>query len=260
MQPSTQASIIAVGNQKGGVGKTALTFHLSAELARRGRRVLMVDCDPQASLSAICGVEDAERNLAAVLGVTTRGTGDLAPIIRSVADRLALAPSDIALSATELHLVGRNARESQLARALAPVAGQYDFILLDLPPSLGLMTVNGLIAARWALTPVLPDIVSLRGVGLFIDTLRDLRADFPSVAELLGVVVMQADTRPVHAREVLAAISRRVDLRPFTATIPRSVRFADAALARQPISTFDPKGPGALAYAQLAEEVLTRVT
>lgn len=253
---STQ--VIAIANQKGGVGKTTTALNAGAAFARRGQRVLLIDLDPQSSLTMLLGKDAPEANLAHVLGITQRGTATLPTIIQPVSEHLDLAPSDILLSRTELGLVVRSAREAQLKRALELVVGQYDYILIDAPPSLGLLTINALMAAQWVIVPTLLDIISLRGVGLFMETLAEVQSDYGQSAQLLGVVPTMADLRTVHAQQVLTALRERPDFRVFNTVIPRTVRFADAALLSQALSTYDPKNPGAQAYEALAEEVLHR--
>lgn len=252
--------ILAIANQKGGVGKTTTTLNLGMELARRDFRVLLVDMDPQASLTATLGIDAAESNLADVLGIVERGDRPLERILLPVEENLDLAPGDILLSRTELGLVVRPAREQQLARALSAVVDRYAMILIDCPPSLGLLTVNALIAADAVIVPTLLDALALRGLGLFVETLDEVRQDYGRSAALLGVLGTMADLRTIHARDVLAALKAREDLRLFEAVVPRSIRFSEAALTRQSIARYDPSHVGAVAYSALAEEVLTRVT
>lgn len=250
--------IIAFANQKGGVGKTTSVLNSGWALAQLQRRVLLVDLDPQASLTAMLGIEAVDANLGSVLGITQRGTADIASIIRPIGQNLDLAPGDILLSRTELGLVVRAAREHQLARVLAPLDGQYDLILIDAPPSLGMLTINALVAAQWVIIPTLLDALALRGLGLFVETLAEVQTDYQHVAQVLGVLPTLADLRTVHARDILAALRSRSDLRVFDAIIPRSIRFSEAALAQQPIAQYDPTNTGAAAYAALAEEILHR--
>jgi chromosome partitioning protein len=253
------ATILLIANQKGGVGKTTTVVNVAAALAHLGQKTLMVDLDPQASLTLNLGFEDEENNLANVLGITERGTKVITDIIRPVADTLDLAPGDILLSRTELGLVVRPAREYQLLRALEPVLSQYDLIVIDAPPSLGLLVVNALMAAQWVLVPTQLDTLALRGLGLFIETMSEMEAEYGRCARLLGVLATMTDLRPVHARDVLTVLQQRADLRTFTTTVPRTIRFSEAIAARQSLVDYEPTHPGALAYTMLAQEILGRV-
>jgi chromosome partitioning protein len=250
------AVVIAVANQKGGVGKTTTVLNLGTELASIGKRVLIVDVDPQSSLTSTLGIEASEENLAHVLGVIEKGTLNIGDILWQINDNLDVAPGDILLSRTELGLVIRSAREQQLARSLLPVLPNYDFIILDCPPSLGLLTVNALIAATWVIVPTILDVLALRGLSLFINTLAEIRQDYGMGAKLLGVLPTLTDIRTVHARQILEGLRQRDDLLLFQNMVPRSIRFSEAALKRQSIRDYDPQNLG---YNRIAEEVLERV-
>jgi chromosome partitioning protein len=254
------ATILLVANQKGGVGKTTTVLNLAAALANLGYATLMVDLDPQASLTLNLGFEDEENNLATVLGITERGTKSLTDIIRPIAGALDLAPGDILLSRTELGLVVRAAREYQLQRALEPLQQRYDYIVIDAPPSLGLLVVNALIAAHWVVVPTQLDTVALRGLGLFIETMGDVEAEYGRCARLLGVLATMVDLRPVHARDVLTVLQQREDLRTFATAIPRTIRFSEAIVVKQALVEYEPTHSGALAYTTLAQEILGRVS
>lgn len=254
-----QAIIIAVANQKGGVGKTTTVLNLASEIASLGKRVLMVDVDPQSSLTTTLGINAAEENLAHVLGVIEKGTQNIGDILWQINETLDIAPGDILLSRTELGLVVRNAREQQLSRSLLPVLEHYDYIFLDCPPSLGLLTVNALVAASWVIVPTILDVLALRGLSLFIDTLGEMRQDYGKAAQLLGVLPTLTDLRTVHAKQILQGLREREDLRLFQNMIPRSIRFSEAALKSQAIKSYDPQNQGAVSYTGVAEEVLKRV-
>jgi chromosome partitioning protein len=254
------ATTILIANQKGGVGKTTTVLNVAAALAQRGHATLMVDLDPQASLTMNLGLTHEENNLAAVLGMTERGTKSLSDIIQIVSPKLALAPGDILLSRTELGLVVRAAREYQLERALEAVLEHYEYILIDAPPSLGLLVINALIAAEWVIAPTQLDTVALRGLGLFIETLTEVEADYGRCAQLLGVLATMVDLRPVHARDVLTVLQQRADLRTFATTIPRSIRFSEAIVAKQALVDYESPHPGSLAYTTLTQEIIGRVT
>jgi chromosome partitioning protein len=219
----------------------------------------MIDVDPQSSLTTTLGVNAANENLAHVLGIIEKGTLNLGDILWQINDNLDLAPSDILLSRTEIGLVVRNAREQQLTRAIASVLTDYDYIFLDCPPSLGLLTVNALVAAKWVIVPTLLDVLALRGLSLFIDTLGEVRNDYGTAANLLGVLATLTDLRTVHAKQILQGLQERSDLQLFQNMIPRSIRFSEAALKRQSIKNYDPLNVGAIAYGRVAEELMHRV-
>ncbi|HEV2121655.1 MAG TPA: ParA family protein [Chloroflexota bacterium] len=253
-----QAQILVIANQKGGVGKTTTALNLGVALARQAGPVLLVDIDPQSSLTLTLGIDAEHNNMADVLGVTERGTGDVSGIIQPVGAGIDLAPSDILLSRTELGLVVRPARELQLARALAPVRDRYAWIVIDAPPSLSMLVINALIAAQWVIIPTQLDALALRGLGLFVETLQETRADYGQGAALLGVLATMADLRPVHARDVLTVLQKREELRLFDTTIPRTIRFSEASLSKQALADYEPDHAGAAAYATLAQEVIAR--
>ncbi len=248
---------VAVANHKGGVGKTVSVYALAVGLAERGRRVLMVDIDPQGSLTNACGVQDAGgRSLAEVLGGASKGSLALADILWELGQGLDLAPADIALAQVELALNGRHGREWVLLRALDTVADRYDVCLIDCPPSLGLLTVNALCAAQAVLVPTAPEILPLRGLRLFLDTLDTIRQELNPNLELLGVLPTLYDARLTHHRSALDALQAGgVPLLPVQ--IARSIRLSEAANAGESILTYEPGSAQAAAYRQVAERIDT---
>ncbi len=254
------AIIVGIVNSKGGVAKTLTTLNLGVELSRRVGPVLMVDMDPQASLTQTLGVIAEEENMADVLGITSKGTMDIEPIIRKIQLGLDIAPSDILLSRTEMTLIVRPAHEQQLTRVLEAVKNRYEYILIDAPPSSGMLTINVVYAADFVIVPTQLDVLALRGIGLFLESMMDIREDYGRAAELLGILPTMVDLRTRHANDVLNALQQREDLKTFESTIPRSIRFSEAALEGRAVIDYAPQNPGALAYANLAEEVMRRVT
>ena len=243
--------IIAIANQKGGVGKTTTTLSLGAALVERGRSVLLIDLDPQSSLTIACGVQAEGRSIHEVLGSTTAGTKTLRDIVLQIAPRFYLAPSDIALSRSEAGLMLRMGRESVLKKALEGV--QFDVVLIDCLPSLGILTINALVASDKVIIPTICEYLALRGIGLFYQTLYEVKSINPTL-EIMGILPTFFDSRLVHARDVLEAM-RDKGLPVFEVTVSRSVRFAEAALAGESILTYEPSNPGAAAYRELAELV-----
>jgi chromosome partitioning protein len=246
---------IAIANHKGGVGKTATAHSLGVGLAGLGRRVLLVDIDPQSSLTMACGVIDAaDKSLSVVLGGAAPGRLPLADILIPLGDGLTLAPADIALAAGELGMVQRLGRETLLKNALASVNGRFDVVLIDCPPSLGILTVNALQAATAVIITTQPQASDLRGLALFLETLGQVRAGINPGLTVAGIVVTFADGRLIHHQDAIATMQRQ-GLPLFQTVIGRSVRVAEAAAAGESIITYDPDNPQAENYKQLSREV-----
>jgi len=252
------ARVIAMVNQKGGVGKTTSTVSLGAALAAYGRKVLLVDFDPQGALSISFGMNPNEMELSVYNLLTDPQchVGDV--IVETGTENLDLLPSNIDLSAAELQLVSEVGREHALARALAPVLPEYDIILIDCQPSLGLLTVNALTSASGVIIPMECEYFALRGVALLKDTLDKVKARLNPQLEILGVLGTMYDSRTLHSREVLDTVRGAFGDLVFQTTINRTVKFPDAAVAGEPISQYAPTSTGAQAYEQLAREVLAR--
>lgn len=247
---------LAIANHKGGAGKTATTHNLGAALAAEGLRVLLVDADPQGSLTQSCGLaEPAGRSLAEVLGGSSPGRLRLADILVTVSERLTLAPADIALAGCELGLVSRLGRESVLKKALATRSDDFDICLIDCPPSAGLLTVAALVAADSVIIPTQPQAADLRGLRLFLDSVSQVQAELNPELQLLGVLVTFYDSRLNHHRAALAALQDS-GLPVLPVTIGRSVRVAEAAGAGQPVTEYEPANKQAENYRQLAGEII----
>lgn len=250
---------IAIANHKGGVGKTATTHALGAGLASLGRRVLLVDIDPQSSLTAAAGVENAAgKSLAEVLGGAAPGHLSLTDILLDISDQetavLHLAPGDIQLSPNELGITQRIGRENILKKALAAVQRRYDVCLIDCPPALGMLTVNALTAADYAIVPTQPQISDLRGLRLFLDTVARIREEINPGLKILGVLLTFYDDRLIHHQDAVNVLQgQKIPL--FEAKIGRSVRVAEAPAAGESILTYDPENKQAASYRQLADEV-----
>lgn len=251
--------VIGVANQKGGVGKTTSTVSLGAALAEYGRKVLLVDFDPQGALSVSLGINANTLDLTIYELLTDANchVGDV--IITTDIPGLDLVPSNIDLSAAEVQLVNEVGREQALARALAPIIPEYDVILIDCQPSLGLLTLNALAASDDVIIPMQAEYFAMRGVALLTDTIDKVVARVNPKVTLLGVLATMYDPRTLHSREVLATVQQRFGDKIFKTVITKTVKFPDSAVAGEPITTFASSSQGAQAYRQFAREVLQRL-
>ncbi|MGI5199208.1 ParA family protein [Streptomyces sp. CA-288835] len=252
------AKIIAMCNQKGGVGKTTSTINLGAALAEYGRRVLLVDFDPQGALSVGLGVNPMELDLTVYNLLMERGMAADEVLLKTAVPNMDLLPSNIDLSAAEVQLVSEVARESTLQRALKPLMADYDFIVIDCQPSLGLLTVNALTAAHKVIVPLECEFFALRGVALLTETIEKVQERLNPELELDGILATMYDSRTVHSREVLARVVEAFDDHVYHTVIGRTVRFPETTVAGEPITTYASNSVGAAAYRQLAREVLAR--
>lgn len=252
------AKIVAMCNQKGGVGKTTSTINLGASLAEYGRRVLLVDLDPQGALSAGLGVahNDLELTVHNLLVEPRVSIDDV--LMRTRVEGLDLLPSNIDLSAAEIQLVTEVGREQTLGRVLHPVLDRYDYVLIDCQPSLGLLTVNALACADSVIIPMECEYFSLRGLALLNDTVEKVHDRLNPRLVLAGIVVTMFDSRTLHAREVMARVVEVFGDLVYDTVINRTVRFPETSVAGEPITTWAPKSTGAEAYRALAREVIHR--
>lgn len=252
------ARIIALCNQKGGVGKTTTTINLAAALASYGRRVLIVDFDPQGAASVGLGISPHELDRT-VYNLMMERSATLAEVVRPTGvENLDLLPANIDLSAAEVQLVGEVARESVLSRVLRPAEEDYDVILVDCQPSLGLLTVNALTAAHGVLIPLECEFFALRGAALLIETIEKVRDRLNPRLQIDGILATMYDPRTLHSREVLARVHEAFGDQLLHTVIGRTVKFPDSSVAAEPITSYAPTHPGALAYRQLARELVAR--
>ncbi|WP_448612868.1 ParA family protein [Modestobacter sp. URMC 112] len=252
------ARVIAMCNQKGGVGKTTSTINLGAALVEQGRRVLLVDLDPQGALSVGLGVpaQQLDRTIYNALMEPRTTLADVRLPTR--VPGLDLVPSNIDLSAAEVQLVSEVAREQTLMRVLGPVSAEYDYVLIDCQPSLGLLTVNALTAAHGVIIPLECEYFSLRGVALLVDTIDKVKERLNPALEIDGILATMYDSRTVHCREVFSRVVEAFGDTVFQTVITRTVRFPETTVAGQPITTWAPTSSGAAAYRDLAKEMLVQ--
>ncbi|WP_084523609.1 ParA family protein [Nocardia inohanensis] len=253
-----EAQIVALCNQKGGVGKTTSTINLGAALAECGKRVLLVDLDPQGALSAGLGVAVNELTLTIydLLGRNTPGIDEV--LMKTSVEGMDLLPSNIDLSAAEIQLVNEVGREQSLRRVLEPVRDRYDYILIDCQPSLSLLTVNALACADGVIIPMECEFFSLRGLALLTDTMDKVRDRLNPRLRLYGIFVTMFDRRLLHSRQVRARVSEVFGDSVYETAISRTVRFPDATVAGEPITSWAPRSVGADQYRALAREFLAK--
>ncbi|MFC0580791.1 ParA family protein [Micrococcoides hystricis] len=252
------ARIIAMVNQKGGVGKTTSTINLGAALAEYGRKVLMVDFDPQGALSAGLGVSSHELDTTVYNVMMERNVHARDAIVPTNVEDVDLLPANIDLSAAEVQLVNEVAREQVLARALRDVADDYDVILIDCQPSLGLLTVNALTAAHGVIIPLIAEFFALRAVALLVETIEKVQDRLNPDLNIDGVLATMYDARTLHSREVVTRLVEAFGDKVFETVIRRTIRFADATVAAEPITSYASNHQGADAYRQLARELIAR--
>lgn len=246
---------LTIANHKGGVGKTATCHNLGVILAKHYHiKVLLLDLDPQASLTQSCGITETEHSLAEVLGNSNPGKMAIKNVIQPLEENLDLVPADIDLTLTELGMTNRIGRENILRKALSSVSDRYDLCIVDCPPSLGLLSVGGLVAADAILTPTQPQAVDLRGLSLFLDTLEKIKSELGLNLTFLGVLMTFYDDRLVHHKLAVEAL-RKAGLKLLPVQIGRSIRVAEASAAGEAIIDWEPNNPQAEHYRQVAEIV-----
>ncbi len=252
------ARVIAMVNQKGGVGKTTSTINLGAALAEAGRKVLLVDFDPQGALSAGLGTNPHELDITVYNVLMDRKVDIRDAIIHTDVENIDILPANIDLSAAEVQLVNEVAREQVLAGALRKVEDDYDVVIIDCQPSLGLLTVNALTAAHGVIIPLICEFFALRAVALLVETIDKVQDRLNPGLQVDGVLATMYDARTLHGREVLARLIEAFGDKVFETVIKRTIKFADASVAAEPITSYAANHQGADSYRRLAKELIAR--
>lgn len=249
--------VIAILNQKGGVGKSTTAINLGAALGSLGKQVLLIDLDPQGNTSSGLGIAKNELE-ACIYDVLINEVPLTDVIVPDVYDGLDVAPATINLAGAEVELVNEMARENRLKAAIAPLRGKYDYIFIDCPPSLGLLTVNALVSADKLLIPIQCEFYALEGVTKLLDSMKRVKAMLNPGLDIYGVLLTMYDGRTTLSKQVAAEVRGFFGNAVFETMIPRTVKISEAPSYGQPIHLYDPTGRGAQAYLALAEEVSKR--
>ena len=252
-----QTKVMAIINQKGGVGKSTTAINLSAALGELGKQVLLVDLDPQGNSSSGLGIEKSQVHNC-VYDVLLNDVAIEDVIIPDVGEGLDLVPATINLAGAEVELVSEMARENRLKDAVGSLRGKYDYVFIDCPPSLGLLTVNALVAADKLLIPIQCEFYALEGVTKLLDSMKRVKTRLNPTLDIFGVLLTMYDGRTTLSRQVVEEVRSYFGKTVFTTLIPRTVKLSEAPSFGQPITQYDPSGKGAQSYVNIAKEVVQR--
>ena len=252
-----QTKVIAIINQKGGVGKSTTAINLSAALGEMGKQVLLIDLDPQGNSSSGLGVEK-NRVSRCIYDALLNDISLTDIIIPDVSKGLDVVPATINLAGAEVELVSEMARENRLKDAIGPMRGRYDYVFIDCPPSLGLLTINALVAADKLLIPIQCEFYALEGVTKLLDSMKRVKSRLNPSLDIYGVLLTMSDNSTTLSRQVSDEVRRYFGKIVFETSIPRTVKLSEAPSFGQPITQYDPTGKGAQSYIDLAKEVISR--
>ncbi len=256
--PGEGAFVLSVVNQKGGVGKSTTAVNLAATLGEAGTKVLLIDLDPQGNATSGFGLDKNQRELCVYNALL--GDEPIESMIEPVqVEHVFVVPSTIQLAGAEIELVSSFSRESKLKHVIQPVVNDFDFIIIDCPPSLGLLTVNALTASRGVLIPVQCEYYALEGLTKLLESVKLVKTHLNPPLEVFGVLMTMYDSRTRLSQQVVSEVRDFFEERVFDTLIPRSIRLSEAPSFGQPITEYDPNGRGAEAYRRLAKEVIARV-
>lgn len=252
-----QTKVMAIINQKGGVGKSTTAINLSAALGEMGKQVLLIDLDPQGNSSSGLGIEKNEVDRC-IYDVLLNDVPIEDVIIPDICEGLDVAPATINLAGAEVELVSEMARENRLKDAVGSMRGKYDYIFIDCPPSLGLLTVNALVAADKLLIPIQCEFYALEGVTKLLDSMKRVKTRLNPTLDIFGVLLTMYDGRTTLSRQVVDEVRRYFGKTVFETLVPRTVKLSEAPSFGQPITQYDPTGKGSQSYNDLAKEVINR--
>ena len=252
-----QTVVVAIINQKGGVGKSTTAINLSAALGEMGKQVLLVDLDPQGNSSSGLGIEKNKINQC-VYDILLNDISIKEVIIPDVCEGLDLVPATINLAGAEVELVSEMARENRLKDAVGSMRGKYDYVFIDCPPSLGLLTVNALVAADKLLIPIQCEFYALEGVTKLLESMKRVKSRLNPSLDIFGVLLTMYDGRTTLSKQVVDEVKRYFGKTVFDTLIPRTVKLSEAPSFGLPITQYDPQGKGSLSYINLAKEVINR--